>query len=47
MAALADAERACKRTGAPDLVMSRNAILTLARRAAAGRMARVSNQNVR
>jgi DNA polymerase III subunit delta len=47
IAALADAERACKRTGAPDLVMSRNAILTLARRAAAGRMARVSNQNVR
>ena len=35
MAALADAERACKRTGAPDAVLSRNAVLTLARRAAA------------
>lgn len=35
MAGLADAERACKRTGAPDEVLSRNAVLTLARRAAA------------
>jgi DNA polymerase-3 subunit delta len=31
---LADAERACKRTGTPDVVLSRNAILALARRAA-------------
>ena len=30
---LADAERACKRTGAPDEVLCRNAVLTLARRA--------------
>jgi len=36
MAGLAEAERACKRTGAPDLVLARNAILALARRAAAG-----------
>jgi DNA polymerase III subunit delta len=34
---LADAERACKRTGAPDLAICRNAVLTLARRAAAVR----------
>ena len=34
LAGLADAERACKRTGAPDAVICRNAILTLARRAA-------------
>ena len=34
---LAGAERACKRTGAPDEVLCRNAVLTLARRAAAGR----------
>jgi DNA polymerase-3 subunit delta len=33
MTGLADAERACKRTGAPDLVLSRNAVLALARRA--------------
>jgi DNA polymerase-3 subunit delta len=33
IAGLADAERACKRTGAPDLVLSRNAVLALARRA--------------
>lgn len=32
---LADAERACKRTAAPDGAICRNAILTLARRAAA------------
>ncbi len=37
MTGLAEAERACKRTGAPDEVLSRNAVLTLARRAAAGR----------
>ena len=36
MAGLAEAERACKRTGAPDEVLSRSAVLTLARRAAAG-----------
>lgn len=36
MVALAEAERSCKRTGAPDVVLSRNAILALARRAAAG-----------
>lgn len=34
MAGLAEAERACKRTGAPDEVLARNAVLTLARRAA-------------
>jgi DNA polymerase-3 subunit delta len=33
MAGLAEAERACKRTGAPDVVLARNAVLTLARRA--------------
>jgi DNA polymerase-3 subunit delta len=37
LAAMADAERACKRTGAPDVVICRNAVLTLARRAAAVR----------
>ncbi len=37
LAALAEAERACKRTGAPDQVICRNAVLTLARRAAAVR----------
>ena len=37
MTGLADAERACKRTGAPDEVLARNAVLTLARRAAANR----------
>jgi DNA polymerase-3 subunit delta len=35
MAALAEAERGCKRTGWPDQALCRNAILTLARRAAA------------
>lgn len=40
MAGLADAERACKRTGAPDQVLARGAVLTLARRAAAARGAR-------
>lgn len=35
MNALAEAERACKRTGAPDLTICRNALLTIARRAAA------------
>jgi DNA polymerase III subunit delta len=40
MAGLADAERACKRTGAPDQVLSRSAVLTLARRAAAARGSR-------
>jgi DNA polymerase-3 subunit delta len=40
MAALAEAERSCKRTGAPDLALCRNAILVVARRAAAGRAAR-------
>jgi DNA polymerase-3 subunit delta len=35
LAALAEAERGCKRTGWPDDVLSRNAILTLARRSAA------------
>jgi DNA polymerase-3 subunit delta len=35
MAGLADAERGCKRTGAPDQALARNAVLTLARRAAA------------
>jgi DNA polymerase-3 subunit delta len=37
LAGLADAERACKRTGAPDDVLSRNAVLALSRRAAAAR----------
>jgi DNA polymerase-3 subunit delta len=37
LAFLSDAERACKRTGAPDLSLCRNAVLTLARRAAGGR----------
>jgi len=37
LAALAEAERACKRTGAPDQVICRNAVLTLARRSAAMR----------
>ncbi len=36
MAAIAEAERACKRTGAPDGVICRNAVLALARRARAG-----------
>ncbi len=41
MAALAEAERSCKRTGAPDEVLARNAVLTLGRRAAsAGRAKR-------
>lgn len=35
MAGLSQAERNCKRTGAPDEVLSHNALLTLARRAAA------------
>lgn len=37
MASLSDAERGCKRTGAPDEVLARNAILALARRANAGK----------
>jgi DNA polymerase-3 subunit delta len=41
LAALAEAERGCKRTGWPDQALCRNAILTLARRsAAASRSAR-------
>lgn len=41
MAALAEAERGCKRTGWPDDALCRNAVLTLARRAvAASRTAR-------
>ena len=41
IAGLGEAERACKRTGAPDEVIARNAVLTLARRAegATGRRA--------
>jgi len=35
MAALAEAERGCKRTGWPDEALCRNAVLTLARRSAA------------
>jgi DNA polymerase III subunit delta len=42
MDSLAEAERACKRTGAPDAVLARNAVLALARRAAAGRTRRRS-----
>jgi DNA polymerase-3 subunit delta len=34
IASLADAERGCKRTGWPDTVLCRNAVLTVARRAA-------------
>ncbi|HEX4172055.1 MAG TPA: DNA polymerase III subunit delta [Acetobacteraceae bacterium] len=34
MSGLAEAERGCKRTGAPDEVLARNAVLTLGRRAA-------------
>jgi DNA polymerase-3 subunit delta len=34
MSGLAEAEQACKRTGAPDEALSRNAVLALARRAA-------------
>ncbi len=37
MTGLSQAERNCKRTGAPDHALSRHAVLTLARRAAAGR----------
>ncbi|HTB43336.1 MAG TPA: DNA polymerase III subunit delta [Acetobacteraceae bacterium] len=37
MAGLSQAERNCKRTGAPDHTLSRHAILTLARRATAAR----------
>jgi DNA polymerase-3 subunit delta len=39
MAALAEAERGCKRTGYPDLALCRNMILTLGRRAASARLA--------
>lgn len=35
LAGLAEAERACKRTGAPDVTICRNAVLALARRAVA------------
>ena len=45
MAALAEAERACKRTGAPDVVLAQNAILALARRTAAGRAARARSRS--
>jgi DNA polymerase-3 subunit delta len=44
MAGLAEAERGCKRTGAPDHVLSRGAVLTLARRAAAVRGGRGARQ---
>jgi DNA polymerase III subunit delta len=37
MAGLSQAERNCKRTGAPDHTLSRHAVLSLARRAMAGR----------
>ena len=37
MTGLSEAERACKRTGAPDEVLARNAVLALARRAAVSR----------
>lgn len=37
LAGLAEAERACKRTGAPDMPICRNAVLALARRSAAVR----------
>jgi DNA polymerase-3 subunit delta len=35
LASVAEAERGCKRTGWPDQALSRNAVLTLARRSAA------------
>ncbi len=35
LAAMSEAERGCKRTGAPDQTLCRNAVLTLARRSAA------------
>ncbi len=37
LAALVEAERACKRTGAPDATLCRQAVLSVARRARAGR----------
>jgi DNA polymerase-3 subunit delta len=37
IAGFAEAERGCKRTGSPDQVLCRNAVLALARRAAAAR----------
>jgi DNA polymerase-3 subunit delta len=40
IAGFAEAERGCKRTGWPDQALGRNAILTLARRAAAVRAGR-------
>jgi len=40
IAGLADAERGCKRTGWPDQILCRNAILVVARRAAGARSAR-------
>jgi DNA polymerase-3 subunit delta len=42
MGGLADAERACKRTGAPDAVLARNAVLAIARRTVAASGARRS-----
>ena len=42
MVELSDAERACKRTDAPDLALCRRAILALARRSASGRGRRLS-----
>ena len=47
LAGLAEAERACKRTGAPDLVLSRNAVMALARRASASQGARTARQHDR
>lgn len=38
LSGLAEAERACKRTGVPDLTICRNAVLVLARRAATARL---------
>ena len=40
LASLAEAEKGCKRTGWPDQLLCRNAILTIARRAARTRMTR-------
>jgi DNA polymerase III subunit delta len=46
MAGLAEAERSCKRTGAPDDVLSRNAVLALARRAAQARGSKARSRSI-
>ena len=44
MAGVAEAERGCKRTGAPDLSLCRHAVLTLARQAARAARAPLANR---